>query len=107
MREMAELTQRLRAFAKARDWEQFHTPKNLAMALTGEVGELVAELSASTFSKPPGQSWTRASDATTPKPIAGPFVRPRPFDDLLPKCQHRPLELAQRNCGPTGFRCRC
>ena len=23
-----------------RDWEQFHSPKNLAMALTGEVGEL-------------------------------------------------------------------
>lgn len=31
----------LRAFAAERDWNQFHTPKNLAMALTGEVGELV------------------------------------------------------------------
>ena len=28
-------------FARARDWEQHHSPKNLAMALTGEVGELV------------------------------------------------------------------
>lgn len=37
-----ELTERLRGFAAARDWEQFHTPKNLAMALSGEVGELVA-----------------------------------------------------------------
>lgn len=27
-------------FAKDRDWEQFHSPKNLVMALTGEVGEL-------------------------------------------------------------------
>ena len=27
-------------FARARGWEQFHSPKNLAMALTGEVGEL-------------------------------------------------------------------
>ena len=44
MRELAERTARLRTFAKDRDWEQFHTPKNLAMALTGEVGELVAEL---------------------------------------------------------------
>ena len=26
-----------------RDWEKFHTPKNLAMALTGESGELLAE----------------------------------------------------------------
>ncbi len=31
---------RLRDFAAERDWEQFHTPKNLVMALTGEVGEL-------------------------------------------------------------------
>lgn len=31
----------LETFANARDWRQFHSPKNLAMALTGEVGELV------------------------------------------------------------------
>ncbi len=30
----------LAAFASARDWEPFHTPRNLIMALTGEVGEL-------------------------------------------------------------------
>jgi len=35
------LQQRLRAFADARDWERFHSPKNLAMALASEVGELV------------------------------------------------------------------
>jgi dCTP diphosphatase len=35
---------RLREFAVARDWGQFHTPKNLAMALSGEVGELLAEM---------------------------------------------------------------
>lgn len=33
----------LAAFASDRDWAQFHTPKNLVMALVGEVGEL-AEL---------------------------------------------------------------
>ena len=38
------LAVRLREFAVARKWEQFHTPKNLAMALAGEVGELLAEL---------------------------------------------------------------
>jgi NTP pyrophosphatase (non-canonical NTP hydrolase) len=32
----------LRDFARARDWERFHTPKNPAMALAGEAGELVA-----------------------------------------------------------------
>lgn len=40
---VGELAERLREFAAARDWEQFHTPKNLAMALAGEVGELLAE----------------------------------------------------------------
>lgn len=32
--------QALKKFATDRDWEQFHSPKNLVMALTGEVGEL-------------------------------------------------------------------
>jgi dCTP diphosphatase len=40
---LAHTTQLLRAFAAERDWEPFHTPKNLAMALTGEAGELAAE----------------------------------------------------------------
>lgn len=31
----------LEAFANERGWGRFHSPKNLAMALTGEVGELV------------------------------------------------------------------
>ncbi|GAA2879098.1 nucleotide pyrophosphohydrolase [Streptosporangium fragile] len=44
MTELGELAGRLRRFAEVRDWEQFHTPKNLAMALAGEVGELLAEL---------------------------------------------------------------
>ena len=38
--ELRELTRRIREFAQARDWEQFHTPKNLAMALSVEVAEL-------------------------------------------------------------------
>ncbi|MEV4746320.1 nucleotide pyrophosphohydrolase [Streptosporangium sp. NPDC049248] len=44
MTELEELAGRLRRFAHDREWEQFHTPKNLAMALAGEVGELLAEL---------------------------------------------------------------
>lgn len=40
---MNDLTAQVRAFAEDRDWQQFHTPKNLAMALAGEVGELLAE----------------------------------------------------------------
>ncbi|GII81720.1 nucleotide pyrophosphohydrolase [Sphaerisporangium rufum] len=40
---VAELAERLAEFAREREWQRFHTPKNLAMALAGEVGELVAE----------------------------------------------------------------
>ncbi|MET7832560.1 nucleotide pyrophosphohydrolase [Micromonospora sediminicola] len=40
---MDDLTGQVREFAEERDWQQFHTPKNLVMALAGEVGELVAE----------------------------------------------------------------
>jgi NTP pyrophosphatase (non-canonical NTP hydrolase) len=40
---LAGLTEAVRVFARERNWEQFHSPKNLAMALCGEVGELVAE----------------------------------------------------------------
>ena len=38
--DLLELQDRLRAFAEERDWKKFHTPKNLVMALAGEVGEL-------------------------------------------------------------------
>lgn len=41
MDEMNEIKQRLREFAAARDWDQFHSPKNLSMALSVEVSELV------------------------------------------------------------------
>jgi NTP pyrophosphatase (non-canonical NTP hydrolase) len=40
---LAALTERLRQFAAERDWEQFHSPKNLAMGVTAEAGELAAE----------------------------------------------------------------
>lgn len=36
-----EIQSRLANFAKERDWDQFHSPKNLSMALAGEVGELL------------------------------------------------------------------
>jgi NTP pyrophosphatase (non-canonical NTP hydrolase) len=39
--DVAALEAALQTFADERDWNQFHSPKNLAMALTGEVGELV------------------------------------------------------------------
>jgi len=41
---LAHLRDRLRAFAAERDWERFHTPKNLAMALMVEVAEVAEHL---------------------------------------------------------------
>ena len=53
---LEELTTAVRQFAVDRDWEQFHTPKNLAMAVAGEAGELVAEL-----------QWVTPAESLTPE----------------------------------------
>ncbi|MFD0684745.1 nucleotide pyrophosphohydrolase [Actinomadura fibrosa] len=71
---MDELIRRQRAFAAARDWEQFHTPKNLAMALAGEAGELLAEFQWLT----PEESVTVMDD-----PDAGHRVRSEAADVFL------------------------
>ena len=56
------LATELAGFSSERDWDQLHTPKNLTMALAGEVGELVeifqwltAEESAAVMSSPRAQ----------------------------------------------------
>lgn len=41
MSELEELRIRVSNFARERDWDQFHSPKNLSMALIVEAGELV------------------------------------------------------------------
>ena len=38
--DLVAIRQRLREFAVQRDWDQFHTPRNIALALVGEIGEL-------------------------------------------------------------------
>jgi dCTP diphosphatase len=38
---MQELIEKIRLFIKERDWEQFHSPKNLVMALNVEVAEIM------------------------------------------------------------------
>ena len=43
MNEIQSLATEIKKFADSRNWEQFHTPKNLSMAVAGEAGELVAE----------------------------------------------------------------
>jgi len=39
--DLRRIAERVRAFAEARDWEAFHTPKNLVMALAIEAAELM------------------------------------------------------------------
>ncbi|HNT29558.1 MAG TPA: nucleotide pyrophosphohydrolase [bacterium] len=43
MKRVEELINQIREFSRARDWEQFHSPKNISMALAAEAGELLAE----------------------------------------------------------------
>lgn len=38
------MLENVRSFVREREWEQFHDPKNLAMAIASEAGELCAEL---------------------------------------------------------------
>jgi NTP pyrophosphatase (non-canonical NTP hydrolase) len=59
--DLQSLTESLRDFAKARDWEQFHSPKNLAAALTVETAELL-ELSSGWRKLEPGKVVLMAGD---------------------------------------------
>ena len=44
MSSIEQIREQLREFANERDWNQFHTAKNLILALVGEVGELASEV---------------------------------------------------------------
>ena len=54
---LAEVAGELRAFADERDWGQFHSPKNLAMALAAEAGELIEQF-----------QWLSEKDSEAPDP---------------------------------------
>jgi NTP pyrophosphatase (non-canonical NTP hydrolase) len=62
---VAEIKTRVLAFARERDWEQFHAPKNLSMALAAEAGELMEHFLWAT----PEASRTIATDAAKRKKI--------------------------------------
>ncbi len=57
MLDETELVKKLRTFAAARDWEQFHTPRNLASALSVEAAELLE-----IFQWSRGEGWGELSD---------------------------------------------
>ncbi|MDQ5980429.1 MAG: hypothetical protein QG602_3406 [Verrucomicrobiota bacterium] len=52
---VGEIRERVLAFARERDWEQFHSPKNLSMALAAEAGELMEHF-----------LWVEAKDSAAP-----------------------------------------
>jgi NTP pyrophosphatase (non-canonical NTP hydrolase) len=39
--DISDIQEKLRNFSRERDWDQYHSPKNLAMALAAEAGELL------------------------------------------------------------------
>ena len=67
-----DLAQLLRAFAAERDWDRFHSPKNLAMALTGEAGELAAEF-----------QWLTEEESQNPDPAQRERIQNEAADVLL------------------------
>jgi dCTP diphosphatase len=66
---VAELRERVLTFARARDWEQFHSPKNLSMALAAEAGELMEHF-----------LWTESKDSAAT--LADPKKREKIEDEL-------------------------
>ena len=56
MNDIAALTERIRRFRDLRNWEQFHSPKDLAVAITAEAGELLQHF----VWKSSEESWERA-----------------------------------------------
>lgn len=63
---LADLKSRVLAFVRERDWEQFHSPKNLSMALAAETGELMEHFLWAT----PEESRTIAADQAKRSRIA-------------------------------------
>lgn len=64
---LSEVTARLRSFAAERNLGRFHNPKNLAMAIAGEAGELAAEYQWLT----PGESDASAEPGEFRERVAG------------------------------------
>ena len=92
MRDLDELKQKVRAFAAERDWEQFHSPKNLAMALIVEAAELVEHFQWLTESQ--SQSLTAAQREPVAEELADVLIylvrlADRLDIDLLAAAEHK------------------
>ena len=67
-----QLAERLRQFAAERDWEQFHSPKNLAMALSVEVAEIVEHFQ--WLTEPQSRELDAAKRAEVAQELADAFI---------------------------------
>ena len=72
MTELESLREQLREFAATRDWGQFHSPKNLAMALSAEAGELLEIF-----------QWLTEEESRSPAPAAHAAASDEVADVLL------------------------
>jgi len=114
--EHASLVEELRGFVAERDWGQFHDPKNLAMLLASEAGELLAEYRfvpndrADAFSREP-EARQRVADEIGDVGIAllllcdrtGIDLQAAMRDKLARNRQRYPVELARgRAARPVG-----
>ncbi len=70
--DLVSLRDALREFAAARDWRQFHTPKNLAMAMIVEAAELVEHF-----------QWATPEESLSPSPEKLAEVRDEVADTLI------------------------
>lgn len=70
--DLATLRDALRAFAAARDWRPFHTPKNLAMAMIVEAAELVEHF-----------QWATPEESMAPPPQKLAAIRDEVADTLI------------------------
>ncbi len=86
-----EIQARLAEFAKERDWEQFHSPKNLSMALAGEVGELLEIFQWLTEERSQRSALTDKQLAAATEELADILIYALRLADRL---DHRPTELS-------------
>lgn len=70
--DLTTLRDALREFAAARDWKQFHTPKNLAMAMIVEAAELVEHF-----------QWATPEESRHPPPAKLGEIRDEVADTLI------------------------
>ncbi|MDI6746219.1 MAG: nucleotide pyrophosphohydrolase [Rhodocyclaceae bacterium] len=72
MTDLDALKLALRDFAAARDWQQYHTPKNLAMAMIVEAAELVEHF-----------QWATPEESRAPSPEKLAAIRDEVADTLI------------------------